>query len=79
MKCPNCGASANDYGVYRRGSKIHCLKCGVDCNYKTGEIIQEKPSLDKLDKLIDFVRKSLETHFMNKETKNEKKRKRKDT
>ncbi len=37
MKCPFCGASANDYGVYVGGNKIHCLMCGVYYDYKTGE------------------------------------------
>lgn len=37
MKCPNCGASVNDFGVYLGHNNIHCLNCGVYYNYKTGE------------------------------------------
>jgi len=38
MKCPNCGVSTNDFGVYLGGKSIHCLKCGIYFNYETGEV-----------------------------------------
>jgi rubredoxin len=40
INCPNCRASANDFGVYLGHNNIHCLNCGVYYNYETGEEVK---------------------------------------
>lgn len=63
MNCPNCGASSNNFGVFLGHNNNSCLRCGVDYNYKTGEISfrnLNKPihSPEELGKLIDLIGKA---------------------
>jgi|GEM_PF-4090801 len=39
MNCLNCGASINQYGIYKGSSIIYCTQCGMDFDYHTGEIL----------------------------------------
>jgi hypothetical protein len=39
MNCPNCGAGANDNGVYKGKDIVHCLECDLDYNCRTEEVI----------------------------------------
>ena len=36
VRCPACGASSNDHGIYRGGQNIRCTKCHQSYSVKKG-------------------------------------------
>jgi len=46
MNCINCGASTNEFGIYRAESIIYCTQCGIDFDFKTGEVLLRGTSIE---------------------------------
>ncbi len=57
MNCLNCGASSNEFGVYRGLTVIHCTKCGMDYDYVSKEVT--RPSLTSLEDSAKSLRRGI--------------------
>jgi len=57
MRCPSCGASSNDFGVFLGHGQVHCLRCKADYNYRAGEIEMIRKGPWVTNDEINYLRK----------------------